>query len=141
MYVSYEDGRWEIKVDDIIVFDDTKFDMHKESPSGLVRRLLDCVGVKYTGISGKIDEKRFSDINMLFNYMESFAKKSKWIPHDDPRSLRVGFFDLLNNVSVSIGYKDIDNNEKPRFAERYWREEFCKRLNQVNELKYNSENY
>lgn len=135
-YVEYEDGRWEIEVDDIIVFSDIEFGMHEESPSGLVRRLLDSVGVKYIGVSGGTEEKRFSDINVLFDYMENCTRKTKWVPHDNPRSLRAGFLDHLNNVIVSISYKDIDKSIRPKFEERYWREEFCKRINQVNELKY-----
>lgn len=135
-YVSYEDNRWEIKVDNMIVFDDTSFEMYKEEPTVLVRRLLDSVGVKYIGVSGGTEEKRFSDINVIFNYMENCTKRTKWVPHDNPRSLRAGFLDHLNNVIVSISYKDIDKNIRPKFEERYWREEFCKRINQVNELKY-----
>ncbi len=136
VYVSYKDGRWEIKVDDIIVFSDVEFFLYKESPSVLVRRLLDSVGVRYTGVSGETKEKRFIDIYELFNYMENYNQKTNWIPNDNPRSLRVGFLEQLSGVLVSISFKDIDKNIRPKFEERFWREEFCKRINQLNELKY-----
>lgn len=95
---------------------------------GLISEILKELNLDFDATKPEVEEIKFENEMEMYDFMENQPHKTDWINADDPKRLRVGFYDSVNCKKITISYRDIV--DKTKYESFAWRNEFCKRINE-----------
>ncbi len=124
--------KFKLRVDGVVELTDNAFE---KFPNHIViKKVLERLGENPVIIQPTFVDSTFTTEDELNTFVENLQGRTNWVPYFDPSEMMYGYYETISGkrAIMSARLLDRDRLDVPNLE---WREEFCKRINQLNELR------
>lgn len=120
--------KFKLRIDGVVELTDNAFDRFPNYI--VVEKILKKLGENPVIIEPTYVDTEFTNEDLLNEFVENATGLTNWSPYYDPPTSMYGYYDSISEKRVIMHTRYLT-----RETSNEWRKEFCKRINQLNQLR------
>ena len=124
--------RFKLRVDGVVELTENAFERFPNYI--VVEKILKRLGENPVIIEPTFVDSVFQDEASLNEFVEGVQGRTNWVPYYDPSTVMYGYYEIISGKRAIMSARLLDR-ERLDSPNLEWRKEFCKRINQLNELR------
>lgn len=124
--------RFKLRIDGVVELSENAFERFPNYI--IVEKILKRLGENPVIIEPTYVDTEFTDEDALNTFVENVQGRTNWVPYFDPATMMYGYYETITGKRAIMSARLL-SRERLDIPVQEWRQEFCKRINQLNELR------